>query len=141
MFHVKILRSHVIKMLYRYIAENLEIRNMVTQCKGVEDYEAVCRACRAYAALEENQGREWISWYRRHRHGTASVGVLEEADEENGCVAPLPRSDDPDSLLNLKDSFMRGDGLDTVWATGQAEGEEGEGGGGIFDALNMFGSE
>eukprot|EP01031_Cornospumella_fuschlensis_P041422 gene41422-50542_t len=96
-FHVKIIRSHVIKMLYRYIADSIEIRDMINHCRGIEGYEEVCRVCREYASKEENAGKLWISWYRRHRHGMPRVGLLEDVDGD-GCCDPMqqPRNEDPD---------------------------------------------
>lgn len=122
-YHSKVMRSHVMKMLYRYHNENTEIRDMCSMGHSIEDFVAVCKACRAF---EEScsADKQWVSWYARHREGDSWKQMCSAEDKKVVL--------DPDHQLDLTTSFMRGN----AWEGEVCADEED---GGIFSALNMFG--
>eukprot|EP01039_Chlorochromonas_danica_P001550 gene1551-1688_t len=133
-WHFKILRSHVLKMLYRYINENSDIRDLCSRGHSIETFLEVCRTCREYAKTrslvgEDGSIKPWISWYQRHRQGGGSTDVLQQICQPEHRKA----RHDPDHLLDLSGSFQRGD----AWDCPAGEGDDDEAGG-IFCALNMF---
>ena len=132
-YHTKCIRSHILKMLYRYISVHTDIRNNCGNAHTMDDFRALIRDIRQRVADEDAEGtreildsngekkdKYWISWYNRHRF-----------EGENGEEKkPIITKDD---LLNLKTSFLRG-GDDEMWCVAE---EENNAGGGIFGA--MFG--
>lgn len=128
-WHTKIIRSHCMKMLYRYIAENTEIRDVCGVSNSIEDFRKVCQMCREYHASAPAD-KKWISWYMRHRQGGNGESALLHITKED----EKKPAHDPDHLLKLSTSFMRGD----CWSNDGDNEEGGEEEGGIFAALNMF---
>ncbi len=128
---MKCIRSHILKMLYRYITVHEDLRNKCGLCNTITDFRDFVKAVRLRVehenSLEEQidmkypdrKDKYWISWYNRHRYDV----------NENGETAERRAITDPDHVLNLKDSFIRGG--DDQWEGGDC--------GGIFSALNMFG--
>jgi hypothetical protein len=140
-YHIKCIRSHILKMLYRYVSAHEHLRNKCGLCNQVSHFRAFIQEIRDLLTSEEpsavietdvitvgtsgekdtKKDKYWITWYNRHRFDT----------DVNGGTSQRKPIVDPDDLLNLKDSFLRGNG----------EWEDGEDCGGIFAALGMFGGE
>ena len=65
--HVKILRQHLMKLLYRYISRHEQLREGIMDSNTLPEFREVCRLC---AQLRDCGGGEQaypISWYQRYR--------------------------------------------------------------------------
>lgn len=95
-YHYRIIRSHVMKMLFRYSSKHVEIRDACSTSYVMEDFRRVCRLCRDFIAAEGGESAYPVSWYNRHRYNTST-----------GAAEDKPGYKDPQQLLDLSSSFLR----------------------------------
>ena len=142
-WHMKCIRSHVMKMLYRYIAKHPDqLRDLCGVSCTIPAFLEVCRLARELvaaslltngtplsevpadsedhsAAVRSAEDTEYsVSWYRRYSRESDAVAGDVAIDVE-GKVKK-------DRLLDLKTSFLRStrDGApdpDDVWCLGEEE--------------------
>lgn len=121
-YHYRIIRTHIMKMLFKYSNIHVELRDQLSVSYTIEEFRAVCRLCREFIAGQERGEDAYpVSWYNRHRF-----------DLETGQVISKKPVNLSDQMLNLKSSFLGGD---EQWECG--ENNEC----GIFDSLNLFGGD
>lgn len=70
--HIRFARSHMMKLLYRYINSHTDIRDLIALTHSTEDFKKACTLCRELQRTAQQQGRSYDdqSWYRRHRTPT-----------------------------------------------------------------------
>lgn len=130
-YHNKVVRSHMMKMLFRYINVHVELRDLCSHAIRMEEFKSIVQRCRELIEEQPNGEAAYpITWYNRYRY-----------NQETGTILDRQPVTDPNQLFDLKSSFMNSFQQDGLWSTGEDGGEDcGECGGGIFDALNLFGS-
>jgi tRNA-dihydrouridine synthase 1 len=112
-YHYRIMRSHIMKMLFKYSAKHSEIRDACSSTYTMEDFRRVCQLCRQFIESEGGESAYPVTWYNRHRFN-ANTGENENKPRYNG----------PDQLLDLSNSFLRGNGYDAdggIWECGENE--------------------
>jgi tRNA-dihydrouridine synthase 1 len=128
-WHMKCVRSHVMKMLYRYICVHTELRDIIVLSVTLPAYLEVCHHLRT---LMQQAGRGHdqysCSWYRRYRQS------LEVSEGGADVVVQKQLFNQKEKMLDLQTSFLHApDEGEDVWGL---TGEEGaEGGGGIFASM------
>lgn len=146
-WHMKCIRSHVMKMLYRYINVHVELRDMCGLSHTIEQFFGVCRRCRELVTNqlitnESTEDSEYsVSWYRRYARITEYEGG---DDPTTGKPFEVPYSarNKKDALLDLKSSWIRStydSSEENVW--GGAGGEEENGSCSIFASIFSTGAE
>jgi tRNA-dihydrouridine synthase 1 len=130
--HMKCVRSHLMKMLYRYTCRHIELRDLLGMATTLPAYMGVCSRVREL--IQEAGKRDGddayyqCSWYMRYRQG------LETNEDGEETVVQKAVIDTKDKMLDLSTSFIHAGGQ---WEN-NGEEEEGEGencGGGIFSSL------
>ena len=157
-WHMKCIRSHVMKMLYRYINVHVELRDMCGLSHTIEQFFGVCRRCRElvdeqlilknkelYPQQCTEETEYTVSWYRRYARITEYEGG---DDPSTGRPFELPYSarNKKDALLDLKSSWIHStyDRSDTenVWGGDAANDDEDDSGGcSIFASIFNTGAE
>ena len=134
---MKCVRSHILKMLYRYISVHTDIRNNCGSSHTMDDFRNLIKDIRRRIQEEQEasliesvepstpvrRDKYWISWYNRHKY------EAENGEEKK----PIVNKDD---LINLKTSFLHG-AEDDNWCSSVPADDESDQGTGIFGA--MFG--
>lgn len=96
------------KMLFRYSTKHVELRDACSTSYTMEDFRRVCQLCRELIAAEGGESAYPVSWYNRHRF-----------DANTGAAISKPGFKDPDQLLDLSSSFLRGGAGDEMWECGE----------------------
>lgn len=141
--HMKTVRSHIQKMLHRYIVQHVELRVMNGEAHSLEEFRAVCQHCRELIGDKPDSDYD-VSWYRRYRVGDAGEVMAAGQDSKRAAT----------EQLNMANSFMQATapGVDGgIWGSnsnnggadcegrdGNGDGDDGEQCAGVFDF--MFGT-
>ncbi|KAJ1414299.1 hypothetical protein B484DRAFT_454848 [Ochromonadaceae sp. CCMP2298] len=128
-WHMKCVRSHVMKMLYRYICVHVELREMLGMACTVPAYLQICQHVRT---LMQQAGRDHdqysCSWYMRYRQ------TLEVNEAGEGVVVQKRMLNTKDRMMDLEGSFLHQISQpagEDVWGLAADDGE----GVGIFASL------
>lgn len=121
---MKSVRSHLMKMLHRYLTKHTNIRDLLAMSKKWSEFDDVCAHLRKLIPTREDDDLYQDTWYDRHRN----IAWCHAGRMGTGANGPLAMS-----LQQLKiDSST-----DKLWVR---EGED-FGEGGIFSSLGMGGEE
>lgn len=152
---MKCIRSHVMKMLYRYINVHVELRDMCGLSHTIEQFFGVCRRCRELVTNqllmrneelspeEATEDSEYnVSWYRRYARITEYEGGNDPATGKPFEI-PYSARNKKDALLDLKSSWIRStyDDTDSENLWGGAGGESEGAGCSIFSSMFNTGAE
>jgi hypothetical protein len=113
----------MMKMLYRYVAEDDELRNILANCNKLPDFRRAAAQIRASYSpeqiIEMSKNRE-ISWYNRHRFGKAG----EDGDEEGGCSGKKVQT--KKKLINMASCVSDGSVFDAfdIFSCGETNDNE-----------------
>ena len=117
------MRSHILKIVYRYLQEDLDLRNQFALSNTLTDFRKACQILRLRLVArespeqsEEEEGEEskasgLVSWYNRHRLSVTNNNTEhegEEGEERSPCTSRKVGPKLPFSALNedvLEDSF------------------------------------
>jgi hypothetical protein len=126
MYHFKMVRSHIMKMMHRYFCKHTELRDRCARVHSIDELEEICKECRL---VMEEDSKYTYSWYQRHRNcpylHTGSSGLASsEAINKSMANNMLQHSIDA-SKEKLWENLDEGDNQC----------------GGVFGALGMFGDD
>jgi tRNA-dihydrouridine synthase 1 len=129
--HMKAVRSHVQKMLHRYICTHVELRDMIGQAKTMEDFYAVCNHVRELMRAAGNTDSNYnVSWYLRYRCTGGAAGA--EGGDGSNTLQAKPTVE-AKLLMNLQSSFQ------TFAMSSERSGGEWDECGGVF--ASIFGEQ
>ena len=97
-WHMKTVRSHIMKFLYRYLIQYTEIRDLLYQARNLNDYIIACQELRQLISLNNNNDSDFtLTWYMRYRsdnedinsrlrqmnkNSKLPVGIFDQIDKE-----------------------------------------------------------
>jgi hypothetical protein len=91
---MRIVRSHTMKMLYRYLAIDTDLRDRLSHSNKLPHFLEACRICRERIEQGAYDGKPIISWYNRHKHGLNSFDPVDDSEKcpswEGGCASETP---------------------------------------------------
>jgi tRNA-dihydrouridine synthase 1 len=125
-WHIKAIRSHMMKMLHRYISKHTELREQVALAHSIEEFLDICKKCREIVGDRELEYADG-SWYTRHQ--------LSAEEVPEGATTTISYKKQP--------STLRGYALedDAIWECGGGSSNTDDGdeeSDSIFSALGMF---
>lgn len=80
-FHFRIVRSHMMKMLYRYLAIDTDLRDRLSHSNRLPHFIEAAKICRERIERGEYDDKPPITWYNRHKHGLHSFDPVEDSEK------------------------------------------------------------
>jgi tRNA-dihydrouridine synthase 1 len=120
--HVKTIRSHMMRFMYRYYIKHDEVRDLIAVANSIEEFMSACKFCRSLVGDQEAEYTS--SWYARHRQSSVAGDGDETAAESMNRKAA--------------DGFLADN---SCWECLDGGSNEEQSEYGIFEGLKMFESQ
>lgn len=107
-WHMKCVRSHILKMLYRYICIHTEYREKLALSHSIEDYLNVCKQISNCIHNSSRVDKDYIcTWYMRYRQS------IETSDDGINKVISKATLVAREKFVNLTTSFLNSN--EDIW--------------------------